>query len=224
MGEIPTGGRGLSRRDLSTLSASVVTATPAETPEDETERVLEVARQIMEMELGYVTEFKGDEEIVRATAGDAASFDMSKGDGYPLDGSYNQRMVAGVIPNIVTDTSKNEEVRDLAVTKLSAIGSYVGVPIYLKKGKLYGAFVVVSHEPQPDLGERHLRLMEVLGQVVASGMEQQRLEKENGRLRSQIRRMTEELDEAEEDRRMSGILTSGEFLAIPHGKIPPGEE
>jgi GAF domain-containing protein len=218
MPEIPAEPRGLSRRDLKAIAP--VPKAPAATPIDEAARVLEVARQVLEMDFAYLAEFKGEEAIYRAIAGDGASFDMTKGDGYPLDGTYDQRVVAGTIPNIINDTAKNEELSELAVTKLSAIGAYVGVPVFLKNRKLYGTFAAISHDPQPDLEERHLRLMEVLGQIVASSMEQQRLERDNARLRAQIGRMTVELDEAEEDRRMSGILTSGEFLAVKHGVLP----
>jgi GAF domain-containing protein len=211
--------RGLSRQDLQSLAA--VTALTSESTADSNDHVLEVARQILEMDFGYVAEFRGDEMILRATAGDGASFDMSKGDGYPLDGSYDQRMVAERIPNVVSDTSANDELRDLAVTKLAAIGAYIGVAIYLKDGKLYGTFVTVAHAAQPDLDDRHVQLLALLSHIVASGMEIQRLEKDNARLRGQIGRMTEELDEAEEDRRMSRILTSGEFQAIPRSTLPP---
>jgi GAF domain-containing protein len=210
--------RGLSRQDLQSLAAA--TALSGDSTADSNDHVVEVARQILEMDFGYVSEFRGDEMILRATAGDGPSFDMHKGDGYPLDGSYDQRMVAKTIPSVVSDTSANDELRDLAITKLAAIGAYIGVPIYLKDGKLYGTFVTIAHAPQPDLDDRHVQLLALLSHIVASGIELQRLERDNERLRAQIGRMTEELDEAEEDRRMSRILTSGEFQTLPHGTIP----
>ena len=209
--------RGLSRHDLQTLAL-----VSAESPKDGgVDHVLEVTRQILGTDFGFISEFRGEEQILRGTAGDGASFEMTSGDGYPLDGSYCQRMVDGRIPKLVPDTSRNDELRDLALTKLSQIGAYIGVPIYLSDGKLYGTFVSINHQPAPELDENHVRLMEVLSHFVASGIELRRLAKENERLRSQIGRMTEELDEAEEDRRMSRILTSGEFQAIPKGVIPP---
>ena len=35
------------------------------------------------------------------------------------------------------------------MTKLSAIGAYVGVPVYLYEDKLYGTLCAVSHQPTP---------------------------------------------------------------------------
>jgi GAF domain-containing protein len=173
------------------------------------------------MEFGFVSEFVGEELILRSVSGDADSFDMSDGDGYPLEGTYCQRMVSGRIPKVIPSTAENEELRDLAMTKLSGIGAYVGVPILLSSGKLYGSLAVFSHRPQRNLGPRQLQLLEVLARIIASGIEQQSLEKENERLRARIAGMSDELDEAESDRRLSRILLSGEFQTIPRGTPPP---
>ena len=208
--------RGLNTKDLESLAAL-----SAESPTRRIDHALEIARQILGMDFGYVTEFVGDEQILRGVSGDSASFDMTQGDGYPLDGTYCQRMVVGSIPKIVPNTAENEELRDLALTKLSAIGSYVGVPIYLSDGSMYGTFCTISHQPQSDLGERHLLLMQILSHIVAAGIEQQRLEKENERLRTKMAEMQSDFDEFEEDRRVTRILTSGEFKTIPRGTPPP---
>jgi GAF domain-containing protein len=207
--------------DLATSDLRSLAEVAAETSQRQTDHALEVARQLLGMDFSYLSEFVGDEQILRGTSGDGASFDMSVGDGYPLDGSYCQRMVVGQIPNLVPDSAERDELRDLALTKLAGIGSYVGVPVYLHDGRLYGTFSAISHDPRRQLGERHVQLMEVLGHIVASSIEWQRLEKENERLREKIAKMDTELDEAEGDRRLSRILMSGEFQAIPRGTPPP---
>jgi GAF domain-containing protein len=185
------------------------------------DRALEVAREVLGMDFSYVTEFVSGEQIIRGTSGDSASFDMNTGDGYPLDGTYCQRMVAGKIPRLIPNTAENEELRDLAMTKLSAIASYVGVPIYLHDGALYGTLVAVSHDAHTELAELDVKLMEVLSHIIASSIEQQRLEKEVAQLQEKISQMNTELDDAEGDRRLSRILMSGEFQAIPRGTPPP---
>src|SRR5688572_682440 len=112
---------------------------------------LQLAREFLGMDVGYFTQFKGGEQTYRALAGDAASFGMAEDEGYPLDGTYCQRMVLGDIPSIVTDTSANKEVADLALTELGRIGAYAGVPIEFADGRLYGTLCTVSHEAKPDL-------------------------------------------------------------------------
>jgi GAF domain-containing protein len=184
-------------------------------------KALDLARELLGLEFSYITEFRGDEQLIQGVSGDRISFDMSPGDGYPLDGSYCQRMIAGSIPNVIPDTAANREVRDLAVTKLSAIRAYVGVPVYLYEEKLYGTLVAVSHQPHPELGARDVRMMELLSQIVTGALEEQRTERENQRLRDRIGGLTDELDAAEEDRRVSRILLSSEFSTIPPGTPPP---
>lgn len=184
-------------------------------------QALDLARELLGLEFSYITEFRGDEQLIQGVSGDRISFDMSPGDGYPLDGSYCQRMIAGKIPNIIPDAAANPEVRDLAVTRLSAIRAYIGVPVYLYEEKLYGTLCAVSHEPHPELGARDVRVMQLLGQIITGALEEQRTERENQRLRDRIGGLTDELDAAEEDRRVSRILLSGEFRTIPRGTPPP---
>jgi GAF domain-containing protein len=179
-----------------------------------TERIvgaLELARTLLGMEFSYLTEMKEDEQLLRGVAGDADGFDMHTGDGYPAEGSYDRRMLLGSIPNIVQDVAANVELRDLALTSQSDIGSYVGVPVHRYSGALYGTLSAISHSANSELGDRDVRVLELLGAVVTGGLEQRAIELENERLRKEIGGLTDELDAAEEDRRLSGIITSGEF-------------
>lgn len=196
-------------------------ALSSETPAQRIRSALGLARELLGLEFSYITEFRGDEQLIQGVSGDRISFEIAAGDGYPLDGSYCQRMIAGTISNAVPNTAASPEVRDLAMTKLSAIGAYIGVPIYLSDGKLYGTLCAVSHETHDELGPRQVRLMELLSKIVTGGIEQQRTVRENERLRARIGGLTDELDAAEEDRRVSRIMLSGEFRTIPRGSTPP---
>src|SRR5579862_447824 len=198
-------------------------ALSAEKPTWRIRHALDLARELLGVEFSYITEFRGDEQLIQGVSGDRISFDMSPGDGYPLDGSYCQRMITGKIPNVVPDAAANPKIRDLAVTRLSAIGAYVGIPVYLYEEKLYGTLCAASHQAHPELGARHARIMELLSQIITGALEEQRTERENQRLRDRIGGLTDELDAAEEDRRVSRILLSGEFRTIPHGTPPPAE-
>jgi GAF domain-containing protein len=173
-----------------------------------------MARQALGMDIGYLTEFTGDEQVYRAVSGDGTSFDVAVGEGRPLDESYCSRMLARRIPNLVASTMSNDETRDLTMTRLGRVGAYVGVPVRLADGSLYGTLCAVSHEPKPGLDESRVQLLEAVARVVASGIEQERTQRETGRLRSQLTDMNDELDAAEEDRRLSRILLSGEFTTL----------
>jgi hypothetical protein len=78
---------------------------PDGTAEAAIKEALEIAREALGMEAGYVAQFKDGEQVYREVAGDAESFEVLEDEGYPLDGSYCQRMVMGEIPNIVADST-----------------------------------------------------------------------------------------------------------------------
>src|SRR4051812_17935136 len=95
------------------------------------QRVLELARRHLQMDLAYLAEFTDGRQVYRGLAGDAASFGSVLGDGPALDRTYCGLMVEGQIPNAIPDTSLDPVVHALAITREAGIGSYVGVPIRL---------------------------------------------------------------------------------------------
>ena len=55
---------------------------------------------------------------------------------------------------------------DLEITRRARIGSYVGVPVALPDGTIYGTFCCVSHHADPWLRERDLRFMAGLAKII----------------------------------------------------------
>ncbi len=129
------------------------------TPED-IERMLSEVRRALGMDVAFVSEFAGDELVFRAVEGDAESFGWREGQGFPLDESYCKRVLEGRIPRAVPDAGREEATRDLRVTTEAGMGSYCAVALVLSDGRLYGTLCCVSHEPDPWLRERDLKLME----------------------------------------------------------------
>jgi EAL domain-containing protein (putative c-di-GMP-specific phosphodiesterase class I) len=87
-------------------------------------------------------------------------------------------MVKGELANIVPDTKADERVKDLAVTTSAGIGAYVGVPVHLWDGRLYGTLCCLSHAADPSLDERDARFMQVLAAVIGDQVEYQTLQDE----------------------------------------------
>ena len=71
-----------------------------------------------------------------------------------LDDTYCQRIVDGRLPRVITDTSLHPAAVELPVTAAVGIGSYVGVPVTLADGSLYGTLCCLSPTPDPSLSER----------------------------------------------------------------------
>jgi GAF domain-containing protein len=140
------------------------------TPEKIVE-ILSPVREVLEMDVAFVSEFAGDRFIFRILEGDAESFGWQEGDGLPLDESYCKRVLDGRVNRVVPDAKGEDATKDLWVTSEADIGSYVAVPLVLSDGRLYGTLCCVSHTPDPWLRERDLGLMERVARQLIEQLE-----------------------------------------------------
>jgi EAL domain-containing protein (putative c-di-GMP-specific phosphodiesterase class I) len=143
-------------------------------PESQLARVMSLARRHLNMDVVYVGQFAGERQIYRGLDGDPARFGMSLGEGPPLEATFCQRMVTGQIPSAIPDTSREAGVADLLGSVPGGVGAYVGVPITLADGSLYGTFCCLSQEPVADLTERDVRFMAMLAELLADELLVQR--------------------------------------------------
>lgn len=151
-------------------------------PSDLLDKVLGAARQHLGMEVAFVSEYAEGQTVFRSLGGDAESFGFREGLGTPLESSFCRRVIESRIPSVVVDTEEDEEVRDLGVRRAADIGSYVGVPVQLSDGRLYGTICCMSHSPDPSLGERDAEFMNVLARFVTEHIERAEAETERRRL------------------------------------------
>lgn len=166
------------------------------------------------MEAGYVAEFSQGEQVYRAVAGQADSFDIRQDEGYALDGSYCKRMVLGEIPNAVTDSAANEQVRDLAITKLSHIGAYIGVPITFSDGRVYGTVCAVSHQAHTELSDRDVLVLKAVARLMASELERESLHDENEKLKARLAEAESEIEELRDAVQSADATSSSEFVDV----------
>jgi GAF domain-containing protein len=157
-----------------------LTAAQAEAAGESIEKSLCVARELLSMDIAWIAEFRDGQKIFRIVDGDAGSFGFCEGDTMPLDRSYCQRVAQGTIPNVIGDTSAEPEVRDLEVTASARIGSYIGVPIELIDGTVYGTLCVASHRPSGELAEREANFLRGVARHVASELEHLRIHAVDG--------------------------------------------
>jgi diguanylate cyclase (GGDEF)-like protein/PAS domain S-box-containing protein len=137
------------------------------------DRIMQLARRHLGMEVVHVSEFVGGRQVDRAADGDASSFGLAVGSGRPREHSYCDQMVAGRLPNVVPDSSADRRVSDLPSTTDGRIGAYIGVPLRLSDGTLYGTFCCLSHRTRPDLDSRDVRFMEMLADLLVEDLDEQ---------------------------------------------------
>jgi EAL domain-containing protein (putative c-di-GMP-specific phosphodiesterase class I) len=150
----------------------------AATPTETIERILTLARRQLGMDVAFIAAIENGLEKVRVTDGDAESFGLDGQINIPLEESYCNLMVKGQLAHVVPDAKAHPRVRDLAVTISADIGAYVGVPVHLWDGRLYGTLCCLSHSAQPSLDDRDARFMQVLAAVIGDQVEYQILQDE----------------------------------------------
>ena len=146
------------------------------------DRMLSLARAALDMDVAFVSAFADDEAIVESVDGDGESFGVEAGTRVPLVETYCQRMLKGRLSSVVRDAMHDPRTRDLPITRDAEIGAYVGVPVRLWDGRLYGTLCCLSHEPEPTLNARDIRFMRVVAEIVAEQIDRQELETEKRRL------------------------------------------
>ena len=124
------------------------------------EDMLRDVREAFQMDVAFVSKFDADRLVFRKLEGDAESFGWREGESFPIDESYCKRVLDGRLPRVVPDARREEATKDLRVTSEADMGSYCAVALVLSDGSIYGTLCCVSHEPDPRLRERDLKLME----------------------------------------------------------------
>ena len=133
------------------------------------ERSLDAAREILGMDVAYVTELRGTEQVIRKVSGSGVS--LTEGESFPLSESYCRQMLTGALPNAVRDTRRDERVSRLPATEGAGIGSYVGVPLRLSDGRVCGTLCAAGTDAHEELDDRDVGFMRVLAHLIADHLE-----------------------------------------------------
>src|SRR5215218_6935950 len=159
---------------LSEVASEIISERASERIPETIEWVLEAAREELGMEVAFVSEFTEQRMVFRKLAGEAESFGWKEDESVPVDDTFCRLLLAGYIPNVISDAKADGRVNFLNVTGKADIGSYVGAPVRFSDGTLYGTFCVLSHSPEPSLVGRDAQFVRVLARLVAEQMERER--------------------------------------------------
>ena len=153
---------------------------------DIVERALAIVREHLEMDVAYLAEFTGGQEVYRALEGDAESFGLQEGQGIPLEGTYCKRVADGLLSNVIPDTKADPRVSGLACTTDADIGAYVGIPLVLTDGTVFGSFCCMSHQADLSLAHKDINLMRVVAALVGDHIEGNLIEAKNANMREEL--------------------------------------
>lgn len=138
-----------------------------DTEEDLLASVVAAAKKQLNADISFLAEFQADMQVTRRRAYEGHSCPMEEGDHVPFRNTYCHRLLYGQIANVVNDARNHPVVKDMAVTQALDIGSYIGMPVVLSDGSIYGTLCCVSHSPT-ELDDQDVRLLSVLADIVST--------------------------------------------------------
>lgn len=152
-----------------TLSPSNITNFQHVDPSDSDDslhKMLCVIRKHLDMEVAFFSKFVSGERIFRAIDHDSnVSPDINVGDSDPINESYCGKICQGEFEKVIHDAKNHELAKDLEVTEKLDIGSYLGVPIVLSDGEVFGTLCCYKSEADNTLNQRDLSFLNAFAEI-----------------------------------------------------------
>lgn len=123
------------------------------------------AREALGMPIAFVSRFLDGRRFIEAVDA-TCPVPFSPGDSHAAEDTYCQRIVDGVLPQAIPDSAANPAAAALPMTAELEIGSYVGVPIMLSDGSVYGTLCAYSDEARP-VDERDSAILSLVARSIA---------------------------------------------------------
>ncbi|QRV22455.1 EAL domain-containing protein [Marinomonas foliarum] len=138
------------------------------------EHLVQAIRQHLGMDVAFLSRFhNGNREMLYVDKKDICNGSLNKGHKDKNEETYCQLIAEEKLPRIIPDTSQNEITKALAVTKILNIGSYIGVPIYLSDGYLYGTLCCFSEKADESLTNKDLSMLTLFAKISARNIEKE---------------------------------------------------
>ena len=156
-------------------------------------KLLSIIRKHLGMKVAFISEFIDGERVFRFVDTENKNSPIEVGDSDPLEETYCKNIVDNKLSNIIYDTSKYDITRKLNVTDTLSIGSYMGIPIMLSSGDVYGTFCCYKDSSDETLNQRDLSFLTAISEI-ASDLIEANIATEKIR-RDSVKRIQSALDE-----------------------------
>lgn len=175
------------------IRSSILNTDSKDSVEVKLNKLLSIIRKHLGMNVAFISEFVDGERVFKFVNAKNENAPIEVGDSDPLEETYCKKIVDNKLSNIIYDTSKNDITKKLSVTDTLSIGSYMGVPIMLSSGEVYGTFCCYKDASDETLNKRDLSFLNAISEI-ASDLIEANIATENIR-RDSVKRIQSALDE-----------------------------
>jgi EAL domain-containing protein (putative c-di-GMP-specific phosphodiesterase class I) len=139
---------------------------PSDNGSDQLQRLLQLARTHLGMEIAMISEFDGPRQVIRTVNGTAIGMAVTAGQILRLRDSYCIRVLKGVIPAVIPQARRHPGTRGLEVTQEFGIGSYIGVPLLGPDDQPAGMLCCLSRSENPALNTQSAGFLALIAELV----------------------------------------------------------
>jgi signal transduction histidine kinase len=126
--------------------------------------LLDLVHQLTGLPTPFIASARHGRLTVEAIRSVDGSCPLRAGDELPLPDAYCQRVVGSAEPLAVPDARGSEPFAPMAVTRVANIGAYIGVPLVLSGGELYGTLGALDARPR-QFAARDTALLQALARL-----------------------------------------------------------
>jgi EAL domain-containing protein (putative c-di-GMP-specific phosphodiesterase class I) len=137
-------------------------------------RSLQVMRRHLGLQVAYVSEFVDGQSVFREVDAPGLEAMIKPGDSRSLDDVYCRHILAGRLPELIPDTTREPIAMAMPITAAVPIGAHVSVPIRLSDGAVFGMFCCLGPNPDTSLNRRDLQMMRAFADLAAYDIDRQR--------------------------------------------------
>ena len=138
--------------------------------------LLALVRKHLDMDVAFISEFINDERVFKVVDNPSENQIVKVGNADPINETYCQKITDDKLSPIITNTNANPITKAMPVTEKLGIGAYIGVPINLSNGKLYGTFCCYKSHHDESLNDRDLSFLNIISEI-ATGLIEKNLSK-----------------------------------------------
>jgi len=142
-----------------------------ETNFDILDGLLRQVREMLKMDVVFVSEFSGGKRAFRYVESSAEDPPIHVGGSDALEDSYCQRVVDGRLPRAIPDAMALPAARALAATEAVNVRAHLSVPILLRTGQVYGTLCLFSQRAPAQFGEEDADALMAVANFIAAGID-----------------------------------------------------
>ena len=134
-------------------------------------KLLQLVRKHLDMDVAFISEFTDTGRVFKVVDNQTTNNCVSIGNSDPIEQTYCKKISDNELDEIIPDTNAHVMTKHMPVTKKLSIGAYIGVPILLSTGKVYGTFCCYKTVKDTSLNKKDLSFLKLISEIATELIE-----------------------------------------------------